>query len=52
LYRAGILNASAVQILAVKAIIRICEIHMIEEIEGLDDQLQAQTLMQGEVLRK
>ena len=45
-----VLNTNAVQILTVNSGIRIGKVHVIHGVERLNDQLQAQILMQRKVL--
>lgn len=52
LNRTGVLNADAIQILAVDAGVGIGKIHVVDGVECLHEQLEAQTFMDGEVLRE
>jgi hypothetical protein len=52
LNRTGILHTNAIQVLAVNAAIRVGEIHVVEEVVRLHEQLEAQILMQRKVLRE
>jgi hypothetical protein len=48
---AGILDANTIQVLTVDTRVRVRQVHVIEGVECLDDQLQSQGLTQREVLR-